>query len=324
MPVSTDRSGVLSQVDAMLDLVSAFEARAAHDPGLAGTVLKDMIRLVPGKRALLSGEQDGRAAVFRFHLSDGERNAAREWAELRRTASYMSTGRLRVNAPLLHRPELGLVVVAHAAGQPLMDRIKQMPAAGRAAFLPPAAAWLKAYTAPTDATAHLRLDGWYERAERGLARLSHNPALQRLKAAILVEMRRIAAPHSGGRWRMAICHGDFHPNNLLSEGATLTGIDTGGSARLPICKDIARFLVHMGRRGLIPSGEARFGVDRHGIGTFTRAFSLGETERHVWLPFMIGVEALLRVETEQLPRARLHLSEAFCETLLDELRAIDP
>jgi len=309
-------------MDALSDLLAAFEARARDHPALAGATLNEVIRLVPGKRAILAGRVGDVAAIFRFYLARPREQAARDWAELSRGAVYMNTGDLRVNAPLFHLPELGLVAVEYAPGRPLMDVIADTPGPERAALLAPAAAWLRAWTAPTEAPAPVRLDGWFRRAETGLARLRF-ARLVPLKAAILAQLRRIGPPHADGMWRMAICHGDFHPNNLLIEGARLTGIDTGGSARLPVCKDIARFLAHMGRRGLEVSGEARFGVDTAGIAAFADSFDLDETERAVWLPFMIGIEALVRVETDALPKARIRRSKTFCEALLEDLRALD-
>ena len=107
------------------------------------------------------------------------------------------------------------------------------------------------------------------------------------------------------------------------DGSRLTGIDTGGSAKLPIYKDMARFLSHMGRRALVPSGSQRFGVDAVGFDAFADAFSLDDRERGIWLPFMIGIEALIRVESKSLSRSRIRRSKQFCETLLDDLRQIE-
>ncbi len=311
----------LEQMDALSDLMVAFETHAAADPALAGAVLDEVIRLVPDKRAIIAGHVGERPAIFRFHLSKRAESAARDWAEIARAHAYMNAGDLRVSAPIGHLPELGLVVTERAPGMPLMRRIWQTPPAGRPALLPPAAAWLRKYTAPTEAPAPVRLDGWFGRADRALARLRY-AGLRQLKTAILAELARISEPHEGGHWRMAICHGDFHPNNLLSEGTRLTGIDTGGSARLPVVKDVARFLAHMGRRGLLPSGRARYGVCAGGFAAFADAFDLTAAEREVWLPFMIGIEALVRVESRALSRARIRRSTAFCEALLADLRVL--
>jgi len=313
----------LPDIDAVMDLAQALDRASARDPALGAARLEEVIRLVPGKRAILGGTFGGRPAIFRFHIENPEQHAARDWAELMRTADYMGTGKMRVNAPLHHAPGLGLVVVERVAGTPLMQHIWQSAHEDRAAWLGPAAEWLRKYTAPTEARAPARLDGWFSRGRRAMARQPFE-ALRPLEAALMEELVRIAAALAGTPWRMAICHGDFHPNNLLVNGSWLTGIDTGGSARLPIYKDMARFLSHMGRRGLAPSGRWRFGVDRAGIAAFARAFGLDETERALWLPFMIGIEALVRVESTSLSRARIRHSTAFHEALLEDMRDIRP
>lgn len=311
----------LPQIDAMTELVLAFGKLAAREPGLASAVLEDAIRLVPGKRAILAGRMGQTPAIFRFYLDRPEAHAGRDWKELTRTEGYMSGGDLTVNAPLFHHGPLGLVVVARADGTPLMDLIRRAEPEARAAALAPAAAWLRKYTAPTEEYAPVRLDGWESRAQKGMAR-QPNARLRPLEAALYAELQRIAAPHAGGDWRIAICHGDFHPNNLLAHGPRLTGIDTGGSARLPVYKDMARFLGHMGRRGLIPSGKMRFAVDAAGLDAFARAFALDETERRIWLPYMIGIETLLRIDARPLPRKRLRRAARFYEALLADLREI--
>lgn len=316
-------SSPLPDMDAMMDLVQAFETLAAKDARLTGARLDDVIRLVPGKRAILSGVVGERPAIFRFYIEHAEAYAKRDWNELIRTESYMSGGDLRVNAPLVHVPELGLVVVERVGGVPLMEHIRATEPVHRAGLLRPAAEWLRKYTAPSEERSGLRLDGWYKRAERGMAR-QRNDTLRRIENALFAELLRIAAPHEGGDWRVAICHGDFHPNNLLADGPRLTGIDTGGSARLPIYKDMARFLSHMARRRLIPSGEERFGGDARGLDAFAGAFALDEVERTVWLPFMLGIEVLIRVEAKTLSDKRIRKAAAFYETLLNDLRQIRP
>lgn len=312
-------------MDALSDLLAGFAARAGTDPVLGDARIAELIRLLPGRRAILAGHCAGQAAMFRFHLARPARAAAREWAEIARAAAFMNAApesALRVPAPLCHVPDLGLVVVERAPGAPLMERIAAAPVAARAALVAPAVDWLRAYTAPTEAPAPVRLQGWLRRAEAGLSRLPHTP-LRALKAGILVELRRLA-PALSGTWRTAICHGDFHPNNLLSDGTRLTGIDTGGSARLPICRDMARFVVHLARRGIALSGETRFGVDGAGLDAFGHGFDLSGRERALILPFFVGVEALIRVETRALGSHRVRLARAVCAALRDDLRGLAP
>lgn len=313
----------LPDMDAMMDLVQTFESLAAKDRRLSGARIKDVIRLVPGKRAILSGVMEERPAIFRFYIEHAEEYATRDWTELQRTRGFMSDGEFRVNAPLVHIPELGLVVVERVEGVPLMDHIRATDKAHRAVFLQPAVRWLRKYTAPSEDRTEVRLDGWYKRVERGLARQENAP-LKAPEAALYTELQRIAAPHQAGQWRVAISHGDFHPNNLLANGPRLTGIDTGGSAKLPIYKDMARFLSHMARRGLIPSGTRRFGVDAKGLDAFAGAFALDEVERRIWLPFMLGVEVLIRIESKPLSEKRIRKAKAHYDNLLEGLRDIRP
>lgn len=312
----------LPDMDAMMELVQVFEEAKTREARLAGIQMDEMIRLVLGKRAILSGQFDGTPAIFRFYIENAETFSDRDWKELQRTAPYMSDGEFQVNAPLYHLAELGLVVVERAMGVPLMEYIWQAEDAERPRYLAPAAGWLRKYTAPTENWVTMRAPAWLNRAEKRSANQPFHK-LRPLEAGIFQELQRISAPYSDAKWRVAVSHGDFHPNNLLVDGPRLTGIDTGGSAKLPIYKDMARFLAHMGRRGLIPSRTERFGVDAVGLDAFAQAFALDDIERRIWLPFMIGIEALIRVESKALSRSRIRRSAEFYEVLLEELRGIE-
>lgn len=163
--------------------------------------------------------------------------------------------------------------------------------------------------------------GWLARAERAAASQPF-ARLRGIEADILAHLRQLAKMLGGAEWRIAICHGDFHPNNLVLDGECLTGIDLGASSRMPVTKDIARFLAHMGRRGMLPSGERYLGVDAQGIEAFVETFALTETERTRALPFFLGVEALIRVENRQMKNGRIRHAEEMYVALRDDLAAL--
>ncbi|MEI4233305.1 phosphotransferase [Roseovarius sp. D22-M7] len=294
-------------------------ARAAV-PALDDAGIDAVMRHVRGKRAVLAGHWQGRPAVFRLAPPHASDLLAREWREATRIWPHMQYRRYRVPEPYLHLPEIGLMAVERVPGTPLLAHLWQSPPESRAAHLPEAATWLRRYSDVTESWHKANPAGWLARAERA-AQTQPHARLQEIETQILVHLRRLAARLDGVDWRMAICHGDFHPNNLMRAADRLTGIDLGGSARLPVCKDIARFLVHMGRRGMIPSSKRAFGVDADGITAFVETFALTETERRRTLPFFLGIEALIRVEHRDMKQARLHHAEAMQDALRIELAA---
>lgn len=312
-PDQTDRA------DAETEIGRRFEAARAADAALAGAEAGAVLRHVPGKRAVLRGRLDGRAAVFRMTLDSRDDGAAREWAEMCRLWPFMNSGRYRIAEPLHCAAAHGLVVTAEVPGRPLMKHLWKSPPETRARHLVPAATWLRRATEISEGWQPAGVRGWLSRAERAAAQQPF-AVLRRPESAILIELRRLGALLEGTEWRCAIGHGDMHPNNLIIDRDRLTGIDLGGSARMPVYKDMARFLVHMGRRGLIPSGSASLGVDAQGLAAFADVFDLTDRERRLALPFMIGIEALIRVESRNLPRARIRHAQTFSEALLRDLR----
>jgi len=289
-------------------------------PELAGAQIDEVIRHVPGKRAVLRGQMAGRGAVFRFYLDKPE-HAARDWNELSRVWPHMNDGDLQVCAPLAHVREAGLLAVADIPGTPLLQLLYAQEPEARGQWLDPAARWLRAYTDLSETETPAAPEGWVKRASRAVSSQPFN-RLRRVEKPILQEVHRIGTMLEGTTWRNAISHGDYHPNNLVAEATRLTGIDCGGSGRLPIYKDMARFLMHMGRRGMIPSGEMYLGVDRQGIAAFARWFDLSTRERTIVLPFFIAVEALIRVETRNLPNSRIRRARKMSDALLADLREV--
>jgi len=286
-----------------------------------GAKITEVLRLVPGKRAILAGHWQGRAAIFRVAEPATAEMQAREWQEACRIWPYMQGKRVRVAEPLAYLPDERLMGMEHAPGTPLLQWLWRAEPEARGAALAPAALWVRRYTEVSEGWTRATPEGWRARAARSAEAQPH-ARLRRIESAILAALGPLAQRLDGTEWRVAVCHGDFHPNNLLRDGACLTGIDTGGSARMPVCKDIARFLMHLARRGMAPSGEIWCGVDAGLAAAFTEAFALSETERHGVLPFFLGVEALLRVETEAIKPRRLRLAEAVYAALRDDLERL--
>ncbi len=307
--------------EAVAGLAQRFEAARSADPVLNGADLEEILRLVPDQRAVCRGHMGGRACIWRIFLSGQEAAAAREWDELQRIWPEMRSGPYRVCEPLYHSAKHGIIAVEYLPGTPLLQWLWKAPTQDRAAWLDPAAQWLRRYTESTESWRPSGHDGWLQRAARGAGKQPFK-ALKSLELGILQELGRLAGRMADIEWRVAISHGDYHPNNLIALNDTLTGIDTGGSARTPIYKDIARFLMHMGRRGMIPSGQQYLGVDRVGLNAFADQFCMSTTERQVIMPFMLGVEALIRVETPALSESRIRRARRMSSALLEDLRAL--
>lgn len=311
----------LPDMDELLEIATRFEEARAGDPALTDADLGDLIRLVPGKRAIFHGVFQGRDAVFRLTLDPKSKAPAREWAEMTRLWGYMADGPCRVAEPLHFNGDHGLMVIERIAGPAMLDHMLTLDAADQAPFIPRAARWYAHHIAPTLAPEPASAARWVDKATRAAATQPIR-ALQKPEARILARMQDMAPHIDTGEWRAAICHGDFHANNLLVTDGALTGIDTGGSARLPIYKDAARFLTHMARRGVLPSGQRRFGVDTDGLDAITDALTLTEAERTLHLPFFLGFECLIRVENTRLGRKRLKLAQQMTDAMAEDLEAL--
>lgn len=315
-----DKDNITLYPEATLAALTRLDALLArHVPG-AG--VDQALRLVPGKRAVFQGRIDGRDVVFRLPLDDANRKGfAEEWAELTRAWGHMAQGANRVAEPLHFDPDSGLTIIAHVPGTPLLTHLWALDTAQRPPLIARAADWLHAYMAPTITRRGINRRPWRRWAETAAAKQPH-PELTDIESRILQKLHKLSRQLEDPDWRVAIPHGDFHLNNLILDGDTLTGIDTGGSNHAPIYKDMARALTHMARRGMLPSEHRRFGVDAGALDAFASAFSLSERESNAFLPYMIAYETLIRVEHPQMSSDRIAHARAMSEALFEDLRQI--
>ncbi|QIE44516.1 phosphotransferase [Pseudohalocynthiibacter aestuariivivens] len=305
--------------DSAMVIAHQLESACATDPRVAQIKPRALIRHVKGKRAIFHAGFEGHDAVVRLFLSPDDDTAAREWDEMQRLWPYMSEGTLRIARPLFACPAHGIVVTAAVPGTPLLEHLWTLDPADRSPYLPAAADWLHKSTAMSEGWRVASAKGWLRRA-RAASEQQPWAHLAELESGILTEMARLAGQIEKAQWRTAISHGDFHPNNLIAKENQLTGIDIGGSRRMPIYKDMARFLMHLGRRRVDMGSPLIYGVSRAGFEAFCAAFQLEPVERNTFLPFMLGFEALIRVETESLPASRIRRAEKTYGDLLADLR----
>jgi hypothetical protein len=316
-----DKPPPIPDLDAMMSITSAFEAIRRTDPALASAEPGQLIRHIPGKRAIFHGTLNGADVVFRMHFKPQDGAAQLEWAEMLRLWPYMAEGDLRIAKPIHANTDAGLIVQDRIFGTPMLEHFRAIDSDARAPYLGAAAAWLRQSTRMSEGWRLPNPHGWIKRA----AQASENQPFSKLRALedqILEQMRRLAPAVQAQTWRTAISHGDFHPNNLIVDGPRLTGIDLGGSKGLPLTKDMARFLMHMGRRRVKLPGPLAFGVSRAGLDAFGAEFDLSAHERDIVLPFFLAFEALIRVENTGLAPSRIRRAEKMYQSLLPDLEAI--
>ncbi len=280
------------------------------------------LHIVPERHAVFRGALDGAEAVFRLALTESAREElAREWGELTRAWEHMSAPPLTTPRPLAFSETEGLMVTSEAPGEGLLAHLWRIEADKRAPFIALSAGWLRKYTAPSEALRAPNRRPWRRWAEEAAARQPHE-ALQKAEARVLQKMKKLYRQIDLPEWRVCLAHGDFHLNNLLWDGTTLTGIDLGGTGHAPLYKDIARALVHMARRGMLPSGKRRFGVDAEAFQAYAETFSLSERETNGFLPYFIAYETMIKVEHPDMPKARLDHAQEMTEALFADLKAI--
>lgn len=314
-------SRLAADLDALMNVSTRIEAIQAADPVLAQVEMGEIIRHVAGRHAVLHCNYNELDAVLRLSMGARDIGLDQTWTEMNRLWPQMKTGRLTMAQPLYYAADHGALIVSHAPGRSLFDLARSLAPKEATPALAEAAHWLRRATLDSEEHRAARPGPWLKRAQAASAKQPFAD-LQGLETEILTILEALAGRISSLEWRVAIIHGDFHPGNLLRSDEHLTGIDFGGSHRLPIYKDMARCLMHLGRRGILPSGQSWMGVDARLADAFVDAFQLGPEERGTILPFFLGVEAILRVERRDLPARRLSRARQMYERLLSDLQRL--
>lgn len=279
------------------------------------------LRLVLSRHALFEGLWQGEHAVFRIVLNGDCETAAKEWAELNRAWGHMSEPPYLVSKPLHFDESTGLTVTSYAEGRGLLFYLWSIDSAERMAPTHRAADWLHKFTAPSVEARAPNRRPWRIWAESAANKQPHE-SLQTIEARVLQKMKKLYRNIDVPEWRVALAHGDFHLNNLHYDGETLTGFDLGGTGHAPLYKDIARALVHMARRGMLPSGARRFGVDAAAFDYYVEKFELSDVEANGFLPYFICFETLIKVEHPNMPKARIEHALAMSEALFTDMKQI--
>ncbi|WP_120501294.1 aminoglycoside phosphotransferase family protein [Roseovarius sp. EL26] len=311
----------LSKLDATLLLAEQLEVMIDEVPELKDAHIEEMLRIVPEKRALMRGTLNERDVVFRMHLGSSNQTATREWQEYQRIWPFMCEGAYTVCEPILFLSEYNLLILQAIDGTSFLRVLRKSNHDEKSTHLETAARWLKHYMSVSEhdeQTTHRR---WIKRA-RDIHEAKTLARFKPVKDCILNELERLARYFDERTWRTAICHGDFHSNNLIHRETTLVGFDIGRSGRSPIYRDMARFLSHLALRDNNTPDVQYLGVSQTGFSTFCRVFDLDQDEREIALPIMIGCDALLRPETLGQTTQSTTKSEAFCQALLKDLSQI--
>lgn len=292
-------------------------ALVGHD-----ALIEVALHIVPSKHALFKGRWQGAKAVFRIALNEAAKEtASKEWAELTRAWGFMSEPPLTMTQPLYFEPVHGVTVTAFAPGRGLLYHLWSLEPAARIAPMNLAADWLHKFTLNNQEVRTPNRRPWRNWAEAAAAKQPHEP-LQKAEARVLQKMKKLYRQINLPEWRVALAHGDFHLNNLHIHAETVTGLDLGGTNHAPLYKDMARALVHMARRGMVPSGARRFGVDAAAFDHYVKRFDLTEAEANGFLPYFICFETLIKVEHPDMPKQRIEHALTMSEALFADMKQI--
>jgi len=270
------------------DLLEAFEVV----PELKHAQIGKVLARSSGLRTIYQGTFNGQPAVFRHQSGeDAAKTIETEKAEIERVQGWMDRPPYLAIKVLYANPDLGLLILSHAAGVSIRHAIQEDPEQ-RETLVEQAALWLNAYSRPS------RKYGDFPKP-RYMRRLGPiiDKKLERRHQTLWGDVRtamNTIAPDGLTDCILAQTHGDFHPSNGVAQNETITGFDLGGSFFMPLAKDVARFLVALQTSCPTTNKELHFGVPKSEFLIFADILEFDAQHRDVFLPFLIGFDILHR------------------------------
>ncbi|QFU07152.1 hypothetical protein FIU81_00475 [Palleronia sp. THAF1] len=285
MGVSDDWLLALAEAGVAAPNVQAEVAAALHDDLQIEECLKAR-RGVVIYRASLRGR--------RLIVKQGVPNAAEVLQEMRAARLRMAGGPNDVVAPVVAVNDI--LVMDEAPGQPMQLALDDLgPGDTRNARMARVGDWALSYTGGNYDTGVFGKTYWFRKRSEEIAKARVAEEMRGALQNVMAWLERHAERIAGAPVTKGTVHGDLTPMNLhLDDKDILWGFDVGTGPRMPIARDLARFMVTWARSSNLPDGlglEEAMALARP---------VLRDDELTTLLPFFLGEQIAGRL-AEQMP-----------------------
>jgi len=239
--------------------------------------------------AVYRGTLDGRRVIAKRGLH----NAAMVRDTMAASRERMADGPYRVVAPIAATDDI--LVMEHAPGREVKGVLDALGGgSARRAVLTRCGEWARTYAGTDIETGTFGSGFWLRKHRQPHAEGSLHPEVQATWDALMGWLEDRAARVAGVSVTRGRCHGDLTPMNLhLDDDGVLWGFDIGAEMRLPLARDVARFVVTWLRSSVFEDGFC---------GQELRALAgpvLPASEFDTLLPFFLGETIAGRLPEER-------------------------
>ncbi len=236
-------------------------------------------------RARLNGKP---VVVKQFFQSNSASEIAAMQSEIDHLEGVFDGEIFQANTCLHAWPDTGLVVLSFARGQRLSDKISSSDSDQRRRLFRRAGKWLKLYGTGRQQQGSFSPRWWMGR----LPNPEHCHMSNASDRALLIELfhglERAARNSIGASVTHSATHGNFVATNIIFHRGTLCGINIKGDIRLPVAREVARFLVHQQISDSHEGDARQHGIWRDDLRAMISSEVIPNVERDTTLPFFIG------------------------------------
>ncbi len=278
-------------IDGLIDDSAAANAALAvlkTLPEVQSVKVRRVLKVSEASHVFLCSLNGQKVVVKRFFGEDPAHTVRSLKAELDYLEGIFGEGNCQANRCLMAWPDHGLVVLSHAPGVRLEEKIAGETDAARAKLMRQSGRWLAAYTGARQRQSTFAPKFWIQRAEQ--VDLGHitKPEDLELTDRLLAALRKLARRAKGKPVQHAATHGEFVGANLHYSKGVICGVDIQGECWTALAREVARFLVWQQLHDPLNTEDTRYGINRRDWRAFLTCGVVEEHEKWTTLPFFVA------------------------------------
>ena len=272
------------------------------DPAFADFHIEEVLKGGPDQVTAVATWNGDKVVVKRSLGAQPDREVLQAKEELDILARIMAAPPYRINECLAVFPQFGIIVLSFVPGVRLDHAIRAADLAERATLMRLSGGWLKSYTSGRSDMSPKFSPDWWIKKQVAEGDPKAPEAVTIASDAVLDAVKARVPDVRGQDVTKAAVHGDFASINAHYHVGCIYGGDVQGKARLPVGKDVSRFLVWTQLETPLapplapPEMTYVHGIAAPDMTAFLDSGVLPATEVETLLPFFIGLQLLSFVQ----------------------------
>ncbi len=272
----------------------AVQAALLQFPEVQDADIRRVLKFAATSQVYLGRVNGEKVIVKKFAGADATHTVQSLKGELDYLENVFTQETCQANRCLMAWPEEGLVVLSHAPGKRLEEKISESKGASRAKLFRHSADWIETYTRARNRQTAFGPGYWIKELSQKPLDHIDDPEDKTAIDALLSALKRMNDTVKGAPVMQAATHGDFVGINAHFHKGVIYGVDIQGECWMAVAREAARFLVWQQLHDGLNTPETSFGINSPDWKAFLSGNLLQDAEKRTTLPFFIGEQLFNR------------------------------